>query len=131
MRIHKERQVHRLNYEKMVDSMTSIIEDCESRNYVNRKILEEVREYLASNLLSRPKDYYNYISKQTLRLLEKYPSFDDEKAVVYIKSVLKYNSDITYRTQALTVFTFLESYFNPGKFDDYIVSIKEITSKRS
>lgn len=131
MRIHKERQTHRLNYEKMADSMNDIIKDCESRNYVNRKVLEEVREYLASNLLIRPKDYYNYISKQTLRLLEKYPKFDDEKAVAYIKSVLRYNSDITYRTQVITVNTFLESYFNPGKFDDYALNIKEITIKRS
>ena len=130
MQIHNRKHDNRLNYERIMNNALDIISLHKSKNYVNNRILKEVRDYLASSLVLRPIDYDKNISKAQLRMLEKYPNFNDTQALQYLESLLQYNQELTYRTQVISAFTFLESYFNPGKFDDYVLNIKELTQKR-
>lgn len=130
MQVQRERQNTRPNYERIMNRALDIIIIDKSKNYVNNAILKEVRDYLASSLVLRPIDYDKNISKAQLRMLEKYPNFDSDKAIRYLESLLQYNQELTYRNQVTSAFTFLEVYFNPGKLDDYALNIKELTSKR-
>ena len=130
MRIHKERLSDRPNYELIASKSLEMINVAKSKNYVNKKILKEVRDYLASSLVLRPIDYDKNISKSELRMLEKYPKFNDEQSIKYLESLLQYNQELTYRNQVTSAFTFLESYFNPGKFDDVIINAKQLMEKK-
>lgn len=129
MQIHKERHSSKPNYERIMNGALDIIITDKSKNYVNNRILKEVRDYLASSLVLRPIDYDKNISKAQLRMLEKYPNFDDSLAIRYLESLLQYNQELTYRNQVVSAFTFLEAYLNPKKFDDYVINIKELMTK--
>lgn len=129
MQIHRERHSSKHNYERIMNGALDIIITGKSKNYVNNRILKEVRDYLASSLVLRPIDYDKNISKAQLRMLEKYPNFDDSQAIRYLESLLQYNQELTYRNQVTSAFTFLETYFNPKKFDDYIINTKELMTK--
>lgn len=130
MRIHNERHSNRLNYELIASESLRMISMLKDKNYVNKEILREVRNYLASSLVLRPIDYDKNISKAELRMLEKYPKFDDNKAIQYLESLLQYNQELTYRNQVISAFTFLEAHLNPGKFDDYAINGRELMSKK-
>lgn len=130
MQIHRERQNSRPNYERIVDEALAILNEGKGRNHASKVVLEEVRDYLASSLVLKAIDYDKSISKPILRLLEKYPDFNESQALTYLESLLKYNQELTYRNQAIHAFTFLEAYFNPGKFDDYALDFRQFTSKR-
>lgn len=125
----EKKKNNRPNYEKIADTTLEIIADRKARKRPVSIILDEVRVYLTSSLVFKATDYDKCISIPMLRMLEKYSDFTIEKSLQYIEQVLQYNQDLTYRTQVLQAFTFLEYQNDPDKFKDSALDIRKLMSK--
>lgn len=120
----------KIAYDTLIDNILFRIDIGRTKGTPNEKILEEVRDILASNLISKPEQYESALSKPMMKALTKnYVNFVPNTLLVSIVNCLKYNPEVTYRKQLSDAFTMIEWYFNRQKVEMAATNWKDIMSK--
>lgn len=122
---------NRVNYEKLVDLLNNSISTMKTKNYSIDKILNEIHKVILEKISLRPGDIQNHISRNMIRY---YDNIATDKVtpmqiLILVERLLEYRTDTSYRKQICNVFTIIEYWKNPKKYDSFKQNWTDIMKK--